>query len=119
VGKSAYEVAVDAGFLGTVDQWLASLQSGSAGQIALKTAAETANILVDFADLLEPGEVCMSVMSVSPASAGLILGEASLDGTVLSFAAAGGTPGANYRIDVAVQTTLSQRRGSIHIAISV
>lgn len=59
-GKSAYDVAVDNGFVGTEEQWLNSLigEQGVAGADWAPTAAEKTAIAVEAAGLMDaPSEI--------------------------------------------------------------
>ena len=49
-GKSAYEIAVDNGFVGTEDQWLESLKGEKGTSISSITKDDNDNIIVTFSD---------------------------------------------------------------------
>ena len=70
VGKSAYEIAVEEGFVGTQTDWLEKLSKPYAGMLGTKLASEVVEVQIDYSDILEDGEQCLNVDQIQSTPCG-------------------------------------------------
>jgi len=105
-GLSAYQVALNNGFIGTEQQWLDSL-TGTQSDITLtKTALEIANVAVNFSNRLTQGDYITSTTSVVATPSGLTITDISNSSSTATFKASGGNLLQGYKIDITVATFL-------------
>lgn len=89
-GKSAYEIAVENGFEGTVEEWLESLV-GAKGDPGVKGDPGTDGKSITSTEINANGELILTYSDGSTANVGVVKGESGIDGK-------------NYQVEI-VETT--------------
>jgi len=119
-GKSAYQVAVENGFVGTQQDWVESLTGNASELVLTKTASEVVELTVDFSNRLEAGVTLESVVSVTAYPAGLVITNPTIQGNQVVFQTSGGVALQGYRIDISVTASAAPnpRTGSVLLLIT-
>ena len=118
VGKSAYEIAVEEGFVGTQTDWLEKLSKPYAGMLGTKLASEVVEVQIDYSDILEDGEQCLNVDQIQSTPVWSGVSSVSLVGNTVRFILSGGEISRSYALKVDVNTNMGTRSGTVHIAIT-
>lgn len=103
-GLSAYQVAVQNGFVGTEQDYVESLQGNPRDLVVTKGIGELATLTVDFSNRLSVGQVISSVTSVV-ADPVLTITGISFTTTTISFTVTGGSLNSGHKLTMVVATT--------------
>lgn len=114
-GLSAYQVAIQNGFIGTEQQWLDSLTGNQEEYVLIKQTNEVADITINFTNRLSGGNIT-SVISVLASSNDLIISNISHSSNTVSFKVSGGFTLIGYKLDISIMTsTVGTQSTSIYL----
>ena len=103
-GLSAYQVAVQNGFVGTEQDWLDSVQGSPRDLVVTKGLGELATITVDFSNRLITAQNIVSVTSVV-AEPTLTIENITFSNKTITFDVSGGSLNSGHRLNMTVSTT--------------
>lgn len=103
-GLSAYQVAVQNGFVGTEQDWLNSIQGNPRDLVVTKGIGELAALTVDFSNRLSLNQNIISVSSVV-ADPFLTIENITFSNKTITFDVSGGSLNSGHRITMTVGTT--------------
>ncbi len=114
-GLSAYQLAVQNGFIGTEQQWLDSLTGNQEEYVLTKQTNEIADVTINFTNRLSGGNIT-SVISVLANSNDLIISNISHSSNTVSFKVSGGFTLIGYKLDISIMTsTVGTQSTSIYL----
>lgn len=105
-GLSAYQVAVQSGFVGTEQDWLDQLYGNQQDIVLLKSASEIATVTVNFTNRLG-SDIIVSVLSILASSPSLIISGITFQDKTVTFTVQGGVSLQGFKIDIQVNTQSS------------
>ena len=113
---TAYDVAINNGFVGTEQQWLDSLQGNMQEIVLTKTAGENVQLTVNFANRLGGGETITGITSivVNP-SAVLTVSNQSFTDSAVSFYITGGAQFDGFSIVITTTTSVTTRVATVYL----
>lgn len=103
-GLSAYQVAVQNGFVGTEQDYVESLQGNPRDLVVTKGIGELATLTVDFSNRLSANQNIISVTSVV-ADPTLLIESITFSNKTITFDVSGGSLNSGHRLTMAVGTT--------------
>lgn len=103
-GLSAYQVAVQNGFVGTEQDYVESLQGNPRDLVVTKGIGELATITVDFSNRLQTDQDISAVTSLV-AEPSLTIGNIIFSNKTITFDVSGGSLNSGHRLTMTVGTT--------------
>ena len=113
---SAYDVALNNGFVGTEQQWLDSLQGNVHDIVITKSAVENIQVTVNFTNRLDVGETIIGISAINETPTSVItISAQTFTSSTVSFYVTGGVQLQTFSIDVIINTTATTRVGRIYL----
>lgn len=102
-GLSAYQVAVQNGFVGTEQDWLDSVQGNPRDLVITRSIGELTTLTVDFSNRITLGQSISSVISVT-ASPALTITNITFSASSITFNVSGGSVNSGHQLTMVVGT---------------